>query len=91
MLRLRQITAAITMLAAFMLLFMLLCPYTPSPVAVCSVSGKLPGAQATPVVAMPHFSLAPTVLMVAERVTADVPRLPLPRPDLADLLCTRLC
>ena len=88
---LRKTTALITMAAAFMLLFVLVCPYTPSPLAVVGAGGKLPGAQVAPAVLAVAFILQLAVL-VSPAVNARVELAPAPASaPLSDLLCIRLC
>jgi CBS domain containing-hemolysin-like protein len=88
----RNITAILAALAAGLILFVVVCPITPTPIAVVTASGKAPA----PAVAL----LAAAMLLIpfafrVQRSSACYARVEsfreLPHADLVDLTCTRLC
>jgi hypothetical protein len=87
---LRNITAIGATLAAALILFVVVCPVTPTPIAVVTTHGKAPA----PSIAMVALLLVPFALSLqrfhAARVRVESYR-ELPHPDLLDLTCTRLC
>jgi hypothetical protein len=87
---LHNITALGALLAAALILFVVVCPATPTPIAVVTAHGKAPA----PSVAMVALLLMPFALALqrfqAARVRVESYR-ELPHPDLLDLTCTRLC
>ncbi len=88
---LRKPAAIAAMIAAYAILFVVVCPATPTPTALVSSTGTLPGAQAAVVVlAIP---LAAIVLVSGlAALTLLVPRMhSLFVSHVVDLTCARLC
>ncbi len=88
---LRKPAAIAAILAAYAILFVVVCPATPTPTALVSSAGKLPGAQVAVVVLL--IPPAAIVLVSAlAALTLLVPRmLSLSVSHVVDLTCARLC
>lgn len=87
----RKIAAIAAVVAAYAVLFVVVCPSTPTPIAVVSTAGAVPAA-VTPL--MPSVVLLMPVLLLGAAVRAALlsPRLdPVPTPPLVELTCARLC
>lgn len=86
----RKLTALLAMATALLLLFVVVCPETPTPITVVSAKGTLPA----PVVAFAvgtAFSLALAVERISE-LSATASNLPLlSHASVLDLTCVRLC
>ena len=85
----RKLTALLAMATALLLLFVVVCPETPTPITVVSAKGTLPA----PVVAFTvgaAFSLAVAVERMAALSAASHPPL-LSHASVLDLTCARLC
>ena len=88
--RLRSITAIATLLSALMLLFVLVCPYTPSPEAVCSASGDIPTIHAMPVLLELGLASALQLTLESEGVFETASSIP-QRAEPLQLSCVWLC
>ncbi len=79
------------MIAAYAILFVVVCPATPTPTALASSAGKLPGAQVAVVV----LAIPPGAIVQMSGLTAlalFVPRMhSLSVSHVVDLTCARLC
>ena len=88
----RTITAVLAALAAGLILFVVVCPITPTPIAVVTAHGKAPAPSVALLAAA--LLLVPFTLRV-QRTSACYAQVEtfreLPHADLLDLTCTRLC
>ena len=86
----RKLTALLTMATALLLLFVVVCPATPTPITVVSAKGTLPA----PVVAF-AAGTAFSLVSAGERLSAlsiTASHLPLlAHASVLDLTCVRLC
>ena len=85
----RKLTALLAMATALLLLFVVVCPLTPTPITVVSAKGTLPA----PVVALAvgtAFALTAAVERMAVLSAASHPPL-LSHASVLDLTCVRLC
>ncbi len=88
---LRKPAAIAAIIAAYAILFVVVCPATPTPTALVSSSGKLPGGQvAVVVLAIPPGAIVLVSGLAA--LTLLVPRMDsLSVSHVLDLTCARLC
>lgn len=88
---LRKSAAIAAIIAAYAILFVVVCPATPTPTALVSSAGKLPGAQvAVVVLAIPPAAIVLVSGLAA--LTLLVPRMhSLSVSHVVDLTCARLC
>ncbi len=87
----RKIVALVAVVAAYAVLFVVVCPSTPTPVAVLRTAGAAPVAVGALLPSL--VLLMPSLLLWAAVRTALLnPRLdPVPTPPLVELTCARLC
>ncbi len=88
---LRKPAAIAAMIAAYAILFVVVCPATPTPTALVSSAGTLPGAQAAVVV----LAIPLAAIVLVSGLAALMPLVPrmhsLSVSRVVDLTCARLC
>ncbi len=88
---LRKPAAIAAIIAAYAILFVVVCPATPTPTALVTSAGKLPGAQ----VAVVMLAIPPAAIFLISglaALTLLVPRMhSLSVLHVVDLTCARLC